>query len=275
MIEERFVTAPEGFHLRVCLGATPRVTPTGTEPTDERYVEIAVSRTAEERGTAVALLRGSAAAIQSGLAQPNLPGLALRLVHELWRAARWTDVILTADHHQARPLAPTPSALAARTEEISTLLEGAMVLPPPWVAILSPPLPATWPLGPGSSLVTYAAASRPSDAAPHLIEIARPFARVVSDPLCVAAPSLERLSPALEPVGTAAVRPLQQAELERIRAMPALDVVFASIAAGEPVEDRDEIVRARLTFFRARASWLYEAVCGSHAALFEWLDAPV
>lgn len=65
------------------LGATPRLTLQGTEPTDARYVDVCVLTPSGGSETTRTLLRGDKAGIIEALRSLELPGLVVTAMREL------------------------------------------------------------------------------------------------------------------------------------------------------------------------------------------------
>jgi hypothetical protein len=88
-----FETLVEGFdvdhpawptgRVELRLGATPRLTATGTEPTDARHVDVCVLTPGGGSETKRAILRGSTAEIVEGLRSLEVPRQVVALMREL------------------------------------------------------------------------------------------------------------------------------------------------------------------------------------------------
>ena len=103
---------------------------------------------------------------------------------------------------------------------------------PSWELRRTPPLPLEWPPTPGGAAVWFCYAERP--AASETIEVAGPWARItVPDP--AAAPVVERLSDAVESLGSQGIQPTARGQsLDEWRVHNALIAAHPAVAPHLP-----------------------------------------
>jgi hypothetical protein len=78
---------------------------------------------------------------------------------------------------------------------------------PDWLLCRTPSLPSSWPPAPGGPAVWFCYAERQGPL--QMIEVAAPWARITLEPGESAWPVVERLSDAVEPLGSQVVRPVE------------------------------------------------------------------
>ncbi len=156
--------------------------------------------------------------------------------------------------------------------DLDAIFTAELALPGSWDLRTSLPVPTVWPLTPGPTLVTYAAALGDSDS-PTLFEYTGLLARVVHDPTERLSPTYERLATTIEALSFTATQPISSATIEAIQKVPGTDAIYLALASGDPKPELETWLRARWRFFEHTHGWLAEQLVPLHGAFFAWLGA--
>lgn len=198
-----------------------------------------------------------------------LVGLVYRLAH----GAR-PDVVA----QQPRAV-PSPEVQAAAAEQARTMVYARLtaLLEAPevtrrWTQRTTPPVPDRWPLTPDARLLTYGFAYAPSGVSPTLMIAGAPFAFVAygldhDAPVCVP------LGDTIEELGNHGVVPLDPPAIERLKALPTFEAIYASALVGPLDEPALDALTQRFAFFARYHGLVMQVVRARHPDFAAWLAA--